>query len=417
MFIGQLVLARMGEKRIVGRLRGGTMTANRLPRILICADQPAALAEVRHLLAGAACEFCGHLLGNPDPEALAGFTLILIEGSRSPPSAMELCRRIRERLEDRFVPILYVNAEPSLAARLASFESGADAALLRPLAPGELLAQVKALLRIKESHDRLSGKSAEVHRINKRLQQLHQQIDHELELAQRIQASFLPRSLPEVPGTRFAVHYLLRDRVGGDFYDAFRLDENHVGLYVADAMGHGVPASLLTVFVKRGVRAKEVFGQNYRLVPPEEVLQRLNKDLVDQHLSEHPFITMAYALYNHRAGTFRFARAGHPYPLYVPRDGAPTFWRQEGLLLGVVDAVYPACTYSLHPGDKVLLFSDGIDTGCFEGRSAGAESLFACAVKHRRLPIQEFVDRLARDLFGASEQPDDLTMLGLEVDL
>lgn len=270
-------------------------------------------------------------------------------------------------------------------------------------------------MKEKEAYDRLASECAELRRLNKRLQQLHQQIDYEMQLAQRIQASFLPRSLPEVPHCRFAVQYLPRDRVGGDFYDLFRLDEHHVALYVADVMGHGVPASLLTIFVKKGVQAKEVFGRNYRLVPPEEVLQRLNRDLLDQHLSENPFITMAYALYNHSDGSFCFARAGHPYPLYVPQSGDPVFWRQEGLLLGVTDAQFPSRSYSLKPGDKVLLFSDGIDSGRFEGHSPGADSLLAWATCNRHLPIQQFVDGLSRDLYAAAEPHDDLTLLGLEV--
>jgi sigma-B regulation protein RsbU (phosphoserine phosphatase) len=391
------------------------MSVNGLPRLLVCAHQPATLAELRHLLAGTGCELTGHLFETPDPEGVAGYQLILLEGSHASGAALSLCRRLRDRLDALFVPILFVTEDDESCVRLAGFEAGADTYLLRPLAAGELVAQVKALLRIKETHDQLAGKTAEVHRINKRLQQLHQQLDHELQLAQRIQSSFLPRKLPSVPRSRFAVHYVLRDRVGGDFYDAFRLDEHHVGLYVADAMGHGVPASLLTIFVKKGVHPKEVFGQHYRLVSPEEVLQRLNKDLLEQHLSEHPFITMVYALYNHQEGTFRFARAGHPYPLHVPHNGAPTFWRQEGLLLGVTDATFPARTYRVSAGDKILLYSDGIDTGQFENHPLGAESLLACAAHHRDLPIQDFVDRLARDLFGASAQPDDLTLLGLEI--
>jgi serine phosphatase RsbU (regulator of sigma subunit) len=237
----------------------------------------------------------------------------------------------------------------------------------------------------------------------------------EIELARKVQLGFLPQTLPEVPRVRFAVHYLLCGRVGGDFYDVFRLDERHVGLYVADAMGHGVPASLLTIFVKKGVRAKEVFGQQYRLVPPDEVLYRLNRDLIDQQLSEQPFITMVYALYNHADGTLHFARAGHPYPLLVPAEGPPQFWRQEGLLLGVVDARFPCQTRRLGPGDKLLLYTDGVDTATFEGCPPGADSLLACAERHRHLPVQEFVARLAHDLFGAQDQPDDLTLLALEV--
>lgn len=389
------------------------MAVRGLPRILVCVPQPAALAELRHLLASTGCELAGHLLAKSDPKGPGDYQLIVLEGSRCP-DALELCHRLRERLDPLFVPILYLAPDGTSGSRLAALEAGADACLSRPFTSAELLAQVKALLRIKEAHNRLVGKTAEMNRINKRLQQLHQQIDHELQLAQRIQSSFLPQTLPAVPQSRFAVHYLLRNRVGGDFYDVFRLDEEHVGLYVADAMGHGVPASLLTIFVKKGVKTKEVFGKEYRLVPPEEVLQRLNRDLIDQALSEHPFITMAYALYNHRDGTFRFARAGHPYPLYVPHRGEPMFWRQEGVLLGVVDATFPAHTYTLNPGDKVLLYSDGIDTGSFEDHPSGTASLLACAIRHRHLPIQEFLDRLTRDLLGACEHPDDLTMLGLE---
>ncbi len=218
-----------------------------------------------------------------------------------------------------------------------------------------------------------------------------------------------------MPRARFAVQYLLCGRVGGDFYDVFRLDEKHVGLYVADAMGHGVPASLLTIFVKKGIRAKEVFGKEYRLLPPGEVLGRLNQELIDQHLSENPFITMVYALFDHEAGRLQFARAGHPYPLYVPKEGPATLWHQEGLLLGVVNANFVATEHALRPGDKVLLYSDGVDSASFEGLPPGAPSLVACAERHRELPVGLFVDRLARDLFGAAEHPDDLTLLGLEM--
>jgi sigma-B regulation protein RsbU (phosphoserine phosphatase) len=281
------------------------------PQILVCAGSASALAELRRLLAAGDFEAIGHLPGLPDPERPAACQVILIDGSSRP--ALDLARRLRDRVEDLFVPFLFLTEEHH-TARAACFDAGADAALSRPFSSAELLAQVGALLRIKETHDRLIDKTAEIHRINKRLQQAYQQIDQELALAQRIQSSFLPQTLPQVPHVRFAVHYLLCGRVGGDFYDVFRLDERHVGFYVADAMGHGVPASLLTIFVKKGVRAKEVSGQSYRLVPPDEVLGRLNRDLIDQQLSEQPFITMVYGLLDHYEGTIQLARAGHPYP-------------------------------------------------------------------------------------------------------
>ncbi len=391
------------------------MNPNGTARILVCANQIDALQELRRVFAQGGREVDVQVAGAPDPQSLSRYHLLVVDGGRVPAEALDLCRRFRGRLEDGFIPILYVADDHGPAARLACYEAGADAYLLRPFAADELAAQARALLRIKEVHDRLNEKTAEVHRINKRLRQANQQIDQELELAQRIQSSFLPQTLPEAPGSRFAVHYVLCGRVGGDFYDVFRLDENHVGFYVADAMGHGVPASLLTIFVKKGIRPKEVFGNQYRLAPPGEVLGRLNKELIDQQLSDTPFITMAYGLLNHREGTLSYARAGHPYPVYVPREGPLQLWRQEGLLLGVLDATFPTQSHSLKPGDKVLLYSDGVDTAAFEGGPPGSESLMTCAERHRELPIAKFVPRLARDLFGGAAQPDDLTLLGLEM--
>jgi phosphoserine phosphatase RsbU/P len=384
-------------------------------RVLLCAAGEAGDGDVRRLLEQAGHEVRYHPLGGAPPDDLPAYQLVVLDGGRDGAAAVQCCRRLRAGLGEGFVPVLLLTADPSPAARLAGLEAGADTYLLWPFEDQELLAQARAFLRIKAVHDRLADKTAEIHRINKRLQQAYQQIDQELELAHRIQMSFLPQTLPELPRVRFAVHYLLCGRVGGDFYDIFRLDENHVGFYVADAMGHGVPASLLAIFVKKGVRAKEIFGHQYRLLPPGEVLQRLNRDLVEQALSEQPFITMVYVLLNFKDGTLSFARAGHPHPLYVPRDGEPRLWQVAGSLLGVFETAFPVQAQRLQPGDKVLLYSDGIDNARFEGHPPGLDSLLACAARHRDLPVQEFLAGVARDLFGQASPEDDLTLLGLEM--
>jgi serine phosphatase RsbU (regulator of sigma subunit) len=383
-------------------------------RVCLCAGDPPA-GDLCQPLEQAGHELVLSGLGRDEPREALAAQLVVIDGTSDAPAALGLCSRLRTQLGENFVPILLVTTDSSPSARLASLEHGANACLVRPFDPAELRALVRSFLRLKERHDRLAEKTAEVNRINKRLQAAYQQIDQELELAARIQASFLPQTLPRVPQVRFAVHYRPCGRVGGDFYDVFRLDERHLGFYVADAMGHGIPASLLTIFVKKGVRAKEIFGQQYRLVPPGEVLRRLNRDLIEQHLSENPFITMAYVLLDFVGGTLSFARSGHPYPLYLPREGPPQLWQIEGTLLGVFDADYRARTQQLVAGDRVLLYSDGIDNARFEDRLPGTASLLACAERFRSLPIQELVDRLARELFQQTKQNDDLTLLGVEM--
>ena len=81
---------------------------------------------------------------------------------------------------------------------------------------------------------------------------------------------------------------------------------------------------------------------------------------------------------------------------------------------GLRALLFPDQSHRLRVGDKVLLYSDGIDTARFDERPPGAESLLACAAKHRVLPVDEFVAALARDLFGQASPPDDLTLLGME---
>jgi CheY-like chemotaxis protein len=314
---GKIVLTPKAQALIVKALWGNArMSAAGTSRILLCGTESSAWDDVRSLLEDAGHAINTYQLNSRDPENLLDYNLVLLQGSG--PEELKFCRRLRLQLADSFIPILYLTGEGQSTSRLDSLEAGVDAYLQRPFAPRELLAQVQAFLRIKELHDRLLEKTAEVNLINKRLEAAHRKVDQELELARRIQQSFLPQSMPEVPHARLAVLYLPCGRVGGDFYDAFRLDENHFGFYVADAMGHGVPASLLTIFLKRGVRAKEIIGKEYRLVPPSEVLQRLNRDLVDQSLADNPFITMVYALFNPRDRRLRYSRAGHPYPLYIP---------------------------------------------------------------------------------------------------
>jgi serine phosphatase RsbU (regulator of sigma subunit) len=383
--------------------------------ILLCAEEPASAADVRGLLEEAGHRVEWHPLGGDLPGELTAYGLAVLEGSRQPSGAWQFCRRLRLHLADEFVPILFVTDDHAPATRLASLESGADTCLLRPFAPGELLAQVQAFLRIKELHNRLTEKTAEVHHMNRRLQQAYQRVDEELELARRIQQSFLPQSLPEVPRLRFGVRYMPCGRVGGDFYDVFRLDEHHVGFYVADAMGHGVPASLLTIFLKKGVRTKEILGKQYRLLPPDEVLARLNRDLIDQGLSESPFITMVYGYFDGRDGMLHFARAGHPNPARLTAGRPPELLKVEGPLLGVFEAEYSVQRQQLQPGDKVLLYTDGCDGVTFEGGRPGTDSLLACADRHRALPVQDFIDRVADDLARGTGHEDDFTLLGLEV--
>jgi sigma-B regulation protein RsbU (phosphoserine phosphatase) len=386
-----------------------------LPRILLRTARPDADNPARAHLDAAGYEVLCQAFDNGTPDPGPDCHLLILDGRGDPEAALAWCRRLRQGSGEGYLPVLFLSGDSGPAARATALEHGADACLAPPFDPRELLAQVQTLVRARQRHRDLNEQASEAQLINKRLQQAYHQIDMELDLARRIQQSFLPQSLPEPPTARFAVHYRPVGRVGGDFYDVFRLDEKHIGFFVADAMGHGLPASLLTIFVKKGIKPKEIFGQQYRLVPPHEVLQRLNRDMIAEELSEMPFITMVYVLFDWHSQKLSFSRSGHPHPLYLPREGEPEWWRSEGSLLGVFDTTFPTRNFQLAPGDKVLLYTDGMDAAGFEDNPLGPASLLACARRHRELPIQELVNRLAQELFGRTRQADDLTVLGLEV--
>ncbi|HKB02232.1 MAG TPA: SpoIIE family protein phosphatase [Gemmataceae bacterium] len=338
--------------------------------------------------------------------------VLLVVTPRVLATAQALCRRWRIELGEQYVPIIWLASADVPAA--AGLDAGADTVLPDTAGADHVLAQAKALLRVQHLYGRLAGRAAEAQNLNQRLQHAYQQIDGDSELTRRIHRGFLPRSLPEVGSARFAVCYRPRSRIGGDFYDVVRLDEEHVGVYVADAMGRGLPASsLLSIFVKKALPLKDILGRSYRLVPPGEVLDRVNRELLNLSLPEPPFVTMVYVQLNCRDGALAFARAAHPHPLYLPADGSPSYWYGPGTLLGVFESEFPVQQKRLRPGDKLVLFSDGVHPPTTGPRSLH-DPLVESAKRHRSLPVQAFADSVAHDLLEESRHPEDFTVVAIE---
>jgi len=184
----------------------------------------------------------------------------------------------------------------------------------------------------------------------------------QIRLASRVQRGFLPETLPSFGRASFDLVFRPVDYVSGDIYDVHRLDENHVGIAVADASGHGIPAALLTVYIKRALRGKEIENGSYRILSPDEVLLRLNEDIVDAQLAECPFVAAIYAVLNTETLELTLARGGAPFPICRRANGELEFLAPAGGVVGVLpDAQFATSTISLEPGDSVLLYSDGLE--------------------------------------------------------
>src|ERR1700729_2181201 len=123
----------------------------------------------------------------------------------------------------------------------------------------------------------------EINQLRKRDEALNfymARLDEEMRLAARLQQDFLPKSLPQLGGVRFHTLYRPAGYVSGDLYDVMRLDECHVGFYIADAVGHGMPAALLTMFIKNALVTKQIDPSGYRLLTPGETMAKLNESLI-----------------------------------------------------------------------------------------------------------------------------------------
>jgi serine phosphatase RsbU (regulator of sigma subunit) len=201
----------------------------------------------------------------------------------------------------------------------------------------------------------------------------------------------------------------------------YRVDEEHVAFYVADAVGHGMAASLLTMFIKNAVVSKVIHDDGYDVLNPDRTLQMLNRRLVEQQLPNSQFVTACCATLNLRTLELQYARAGHPYPLHCTRDGAITELKSPGGLLGLfADEEFPEQRITLQPGEKVIIYTDGVELAfaSAEGRANEMTYYREAFSALAQLPADRFVQQFGKllDAEAGSLNPlDDLTLLVMEV--
>ena len=213
--------------------------------------------------------------------------------------------------------------------------------------------------------------------------------------------------------------FLPAEWVSGDIYDIVRLDEEHIGFYLADVVGHGMPAALLTIFLKQALVMRQTIENKYRIFSPSEVIKNLNVRMAAQKLSGYQFATCCYCLLNINTLEMTYARAGHPYPVLIRPGKHPEQLEIRGSLLGVFEqAEFPQGTIQLQPGDKLLLYSDGADSivGGFDDRAGFCFTEKFLAVKERSISemLDEFNIHIQNQEIEQAEI-DDITMVGLEI--
>ncbi len=258
-------------------------------------------------------------------------------------------------------------------------------------------------------------------------------LDEELRTAAQLQKEFLPTQMPQVGSIGFDVLWRPAGYVSGDIYDVVRLDETHIGLFIADAVGHGVPAALMTVQIKQSMPMKQIDASSpvgYRLYSPGEAIGVLNQEMLKHQSGKVRFATACYGVIDTETNRLTVARAGHPYPLILRANGQTEHIEPEGGLLGVFpDEVFEEATVQLEPGDRMLLYSDGFEVAFptrKEAQEDGQPGQQKIATDQYAQEFEDLrngdaeaaLDRLAQRLnmqSGSLNQRDDLTVVCMTV--
>lgn len=304
--------------------------------------------------------------------------------------------------------------------------------LVLSTAPEELIVPVMAAVpgtpdsleqKFDDVQREMNSLRAELNQLRRRDETLNfymTRIDEELRLAARLQQDFLPKSLPQLGPVRFHTLFRPAGYVSGDLYDVMRLDERHVGFYIADAVGHGMPAALLTMFIKHALVTKEIRPGGYRLLKPSEALAQLNESLVEQNLAHATFATALYGMIDVHTLELTMACAGHPTPVLLHESGAPESLPVEGGLLGIFPGeTYTDFTTRLSPGDRLIVYTDGIELAfCKDPAVGDADRWREELLTRRHLPsetiLAEFAE-VADKESGSLEPKDDLTIVVMDV--
>ena len=242
-------------------------------------------------------------------------------------------------------------------------------------------------------------------------------LDHDLQTARDIQRILLPSGSPEIPGFAIAGMNLPASSVSGDYFDYVAVDEDRIGVAIADVSGKGIPASLIMAMCRSVLRGAARGQQS-----PAEVLRAVNRQLFPD-IKEDMFISAAYVLVNHVTGSMTLARAGHDAPLlYVAAEKTVTAVRPPGMALGidsggVFDRVLQDLSVKLAKGDCLVLYTDGVtealDSGGAEyGLDNVMQAIRESASDGPAAVLQRLTDDLQTFVAG-HPQHDDITLIAI----
>ncbi len=236
----------------------------------------------------------------------------------------------------------------------------------------------------------------------------------ESEYALDIQQGLLPREVPQIPGFTIAGAWQPARTVGGDYYDVFPLSKTELALVVADVSGKGMPAALLMSNLQATVKAYATVESS-----PKDLCGKVNRAICNS-ITVGKFITFFYAVIDSAGRLLTYTNAGHNPPLIARQDGSCLKLETGGAVLGVFrDGSYEQASIDLLPGDRLVMFTDGItEAADSNGEELGEERLIALLRENPAAAAADLSDAIMRSVtqFCREDFADDATLLTVAVD-
>jgi sigma-B regulation protein RsbU (phosphoserine phosphatase) len=356
------------------------------------------------------------------------YDLVLLDVQMPGMSGFDVLKQLRVDHPPTRLPVIIATARTEREDVVEALKLGANDYVTKPFDFPVVLARVETQLAHKRAVDRIVSLEEDLRRRNEELEEHNRRMRRSLELAADMQRALLPSGpLDGAAGVRYASTYHPCDELGGDILNIFPIGSRHVGLYLLDVSGHGVPAALLSVTLSRMLQPRP--GQSSLVARAGEsgleprsaadVVLELNRRFpMDDHLEQ--YFTIFYGVLDMGSGVLRFASAGHPPALYLPADGPSRFLDSNGgFAIGwIPDSKYQEHELPMRPGDRLLVYSDGIiETANDQAQAFGRERLNQTADAARQAsldPLLEHVVRAAAEFRGPAAAADDVSALVIE---
>ena len=330
--------------------------------------------------------------------------LILLDIKMPGLDGFETMKRLQEQMNpSEKIPVIFLTADDSQDAETHGLALGAMDFIKKPFIPDVLV------LRVRHTIDLV--------RLQHDLEQENERIRSELAMASRIQSAMLPGIFPAFPERKeFDIHASMDPvrGVGGDFFDFFFIDRDHLCLLIADVSGKGIPAALFMMASKIILADNAKSGKS-----PAQILQDTNEAICANN-PEEMFVTVWLGILDISTGLLTTANAGHEYPALMHADGQFELFRdRHGLVVGGMPGVkYHEHSLQMYPGSKLFVYTDGVPEAtdaenALFGTPRMLEALNAHANESPK-QILHGVRQAVNEFVSDMEQFDDLTMMCLE---